>query len=525
MNQLTTKSTLLLAVMAAILGTGCIGKRAIGLVAPVPGDPNERLTVSNAYFERKINAVGAGTILLSTAASAYVGSNSNIISSYRKDGSVSTNKLLNGAVGAGAGFGLSYSISYMAKGKEKDLHKRPKNKEESMDWVRKKIGKGYAVIADEYGFGFENFRVIPKAKAANFRFSDRMDFTDYEKAFYGNLTYRTDFEKNLLNSLTNLSRANLVWLYQSLNFSLTPTTKERVEEGIFDKSYSIEDLTETASVVPRLREKAGTKAYGMSKSISDYGKVARGFPEYAAKSKEKAISLVKEFYTVREFKSSFPLHQKELLLKAEQLLSGADLYKLGELFEVSCLTIYPSESRLFFSYMPPDAYSVTTIKGIEPNNIRMACSSVNAYSSQTESLTSIDAGFLKYSLKVAQPSLFGKVLQYEVKNLNSSSSLTYCLHNVNDNIDERIKAAALEEAIDEGFDEIKRNIPDDWKFVKFFVKGIELIYDGYKIVNNPKNAILGAAADALIKEDPSMGVKIGKNVLIGYLSDFARNIP
>ncbi len=424
MNTGLQRAMLIYSILIVVIGSGCIGKRAIGLVEPIPNDVNERRAVKSALFERKINAVGMGGIALSTAATAYIGYNSNLVSSY-KDGEVSTNKPLNAMVGGGVGFGISYVINYSAKGKEKDLHSRLKNKGETITWVNKKLGNDFQVIIGNDELGFDNFKVVPKEKEEDFVFFNRGDFYDFDNAFSNSPMYVVNFEKNLINSFASLSKDDLVWVYQSKMNGLTPLTKEKVENSIFDKSRSIKSLAETARIIPRLREEAGKKAYSMASKISDYGEIRIGFPELGERAKNDAFLLVKDFRTVIEFKENFPKHHKELLIKAEQLLSGNELYMLGDAFEVRCVSIMPYESRIFHSYLPPYSYSVATIKEVESSKFSFTGNRITSTSIYEENVTPIDADFLKYSLQVIQSDFNGKILSFEIENHDANNSLKF----------------------------------------------------------------------------------------------------
>ncbi|MCB9205514.1 MAG: hypothetical protein H6603_11095 [Flavobacteriales bacterium] len=166
------KHGLLLLISGIVLvNSGCVVNRPQATTVTQP-DYNKRVSVSGAYYHRKVSAVGWTVMALSTAGGAVAGAMLPMVSYY--DGGEKVNLApVSGTIGGVAGFGTSYLIT-----RAFGWGKLPMSKD-AEKWV-KKANPQY-VIYDKRSE--TEFHIIHRSAETNYTVKNMQDVEDYRAAF------------------------------------------------------------------------------------------------------------------------------------------------------------------------------------------------------------------------------------------------------------------------------------------------------------------------------------------------------
>lgn len=508
----------------ALITQGCIANKAVGTFTPIFGDANGRIQVENAQFQRKLNFLAVSTMGLSTLGGGYLGYESNLTGTYQ-DGERVTLPGANAAIGALTGFGISYGVNLGLKGST--TYQSIESEADVRKWVNKKIGAGYTIV--RYNNGYHRFLVIPKKQERAFVFRQKSDFHDFYDAFAGSPSFGSSLNAGMGRSIGQLGWSDLKWAYSEFSSRMywTPSIASRIEDELFTKSSSIGQYGETARLSSRYKEQCRDKAYSKCRNIADYAEFRNYFSEWSDKASTAALSLVRDYSTASEFKRRFG-DDKALLTHVKSRLSAGDLKKLAALYELSCQTL--SSSGSYWYIIPPDSYGVVTLKDIPSSNI-----SLNARDETGRSLyksadyTLIDEfewqGVFNYSFAIFSPSPYARVVQFQPSFTSYERKyLEFCIHFVEDNMEERLLDAGINLGIDEGIGMIPN---EDLRNV---AKGAKAIYDIWQDASKGRNPIKAALIKGLagvIAEELNITIvgEIAADAFADMLIDFVKYAP
>lgn len=286
-------SILILIFSTILLFGSCVSNKPIGREQAYS---NQRVKVSNAKFDRKINALGVGTMVGMSVLGGYVGSKSNLISTY-ENGNKESISSANIALGTLTGFGISYLINLGLKGKG---IKRIDSKKDQRKWARKKKGGNYVILDSRNN---SNFTIINKKARKIFVFKTNQDFTDFENAFGNSNSY---FGKAIVRSTSHLSRNQLFDIYKKNNPSFDGNTKREIKNALFEKSNTLSSLIQFSRTFPEWKTKAASKALQACSSVRD----CKLFVDYFSKSydqgRDKAFLLSTNLDQCLHFAKAFP---------------------------------------------------------------------------------------------------------------------------------------------------------------------------------------------------------------------------
>ena len=134
-------------------------------------DYNLRRQVKDAHFRKKMNIIGASTIVIGTCAGAYYGYNTNLIKQQKGSETVAV-KPANAVIGGLVGLSVTTLGNYLVGRNKKVPCKSPDQ------WLDN-ANKGYIYLSGDNS----NFKVIHKSAESNFFVKNYGDFNDFVAAF------------------------------------------------------------------------------------------------------------------------------------------------------------------------------------------------------------------------------------------------------------------------------------------------------------------------------------------------------
>lgn len=513
MRQVFTYPLLFL-VSLLFTGPGCVSHKAVGDVSVQYGDPNFRSVVKNAHFEKKFSPLAISVMGAGAGLGGYLGYNSNLTGSYR-DGSRTTSKPANAAIGALAGFGISYLINTAIRGKEGPVYLTSPG--DANKWLRKSKRGDHRII--DFSYDYSDFRIIPRSLESRFLFSNRQDFADFYNAF-GKLSRY--FDPNVYKSLKALSWDDLYWLYydSAKNF-LSSGTVAALEDAMLAKAYTIAQFGKTAQAVGRLKDKARESAFGKAKTINDYRDFASYFPEWREDASRRAFNLISRAYDVENFINGFPEKQVDALKKATGLsLSQDEQNRLGQFSGKHAQSLPAYGTRTFYLFLPAYSFGIATVNDVTAGPLQVSVSDAEILSSLAPSLCSFTLH--ESFLSVVDPFSYPRVLKIDITN-PGSENLEVCLHIVQNDFSRRLLIQSWDEAA-------LLLIPESWTKTRALVNILSLSIEFIEFVNQTreqkiKSAIVKGLA-YLLKERYDLGEagSISVDVLADYLLDFTDHV-
>ncbi|MCB9282951.1 MAG: hypothetical protein H6563_02670 [Lewinellaceae bacterium] len=506
---------MLLSLSILLVGSGCISKKAIGFVTLQNNDPNQRSTVSDAHFNRKFSPVAISAMGIGAGVGGYLGYNSNL-TSYYKDGVETTFQPANAAIGAVAGFGVTYLANSAILGKKTQVYLA--SRDDAYKWLRKKRWNHYRII--DFGNSYSNFRIIAEDRESSFQFGNRQDFSDFYNAFGMNSLY---FDGNVRNSTQRLSWDDLYWLYQEkARNQLSSLTVTAIEDALLSKAYSIAQHGKTAQAVSRLKEEARKRAFNKARTINEYRDFASYFPEWRADATQRAFELIASAYDVENFINGFPEKQVDALKKAIHLsLSQDQQNHLAEFTGQHNQNLPAYDTKSFYFFLPAYSFGIVTINDVITSNpVEISVSDVEGFWLTNPDFTNFSV--YESLLSVIDPSSSPRLLEISVTN-TGSKRLAVCLHPVKNDLSRRI----LQQSWDDVALEV---IPEDWTFTRGAIKLFSWGKDLYDYFNqSPEQKIKSGIVKSLaylMKERYELDgwENITIDVLSDYLIDFVEHV-
>lgn len=513
-------------ILSVFLLTSCVSKTAVGDINYVSNDINERVEIKRAKKKRKYSSVAISVMGVSTIGGGLIGYNSNLTSYYDEDVK-KTNKIANASIGAAIGFGLSYFINSKILGNRK--FDQLESDEEAQKWVKKKLKKEYQII--NYNARFSDFRIIPDEKESSFRFRNKEDFDDYWLAYSPINTFQ--FNRCLGYSLVNFDWETLVWLYTDPKKSLLDHANlESIENQIYHASIDrgTKSMSKASELIPRFRDQLKDIALKESNSIRALARFCDYFREGFEEARDKALNLVVSLRSAREFHSEFPASDELLIAHAATIFKPPVLQELGKEFEVRCKNLRSGDFEKVRYYIPPNSFAVISLKHAPIEDIDISYSDIwntkktvihsKIYDPELFEIKLFTSPFhVHYAIKETPTYSTGKYTEIKIEN-NSHRMLTYCIHNVNNDLPLRIEKAGLSVAID---NTVRYCAGENQLIAGLAVSFITAIAEN----KNPfKRAILDASKEYILDE-LNLGVSsdFAGTLIIGYLEDVFKNIP
>lgn len=223
-------------------------------------DYNLRRQVKDAHFRKKMNIIGASTIVIGAGAGAYYGYNTNLIKQQKGSETVVV-KPANAVIGGLVGLSVTTLGNYLVGRNKKVPCKSPQQ------WINKS-NKGYLYLGGDNA----NFRVIHKSAESNFSVKNYSDFNDFMTAFPNSGSK----DKIILATANNVvSRAELNTIIQK--FPASPSTTQLKKEYV-SRSSTIIDLFDASEKYPETNLNVEELGSNLVNSVSNLQLFYKKFP-------------------------------------------------------------------------------------------------------------------------------------------------------------------------------------------------------------------------------------------------------
>ena len=285
-------------------------------------DYNNRYSVGNAHFDRKLSVAGGIGVAVTTGAGAYLAYQNKLIQ-YQDGSQTKDLKYGNAAIGALVGFGTSMIINKAIL--KQGTKKMPKSPQQ---WLNKTSNK-YAFIEGNSS----SFRVMNKSAENNYIVKDYHDFNDFNLAF-----------PNSLN-------------------------KEKVIAGTININLPIDDIEKIIQKYPASPSNLKLKKeyVSRSKSLSGLIEANKKYPETEVNVEELGKDLVYNMSSLQLFYREFPnsLYLKQLV---EKVVPSSSFNEL-ELFIISCPQIPKVELAKYWCVLKSPTISEMNLKNNKYNQV------------------------------------------------------------------------------------------------------------------------------------------------------------
>ncbi len=168
------KNIYILAILLIVISTSCLSKRALPKASLVP-DYNQRISVQNAYFKKRLSFTG---VLISGSVAgvgALAANEAKLTTFYNDKNEKITNEPLNYGLGGVSGLGVSF-LFHDAGGWGKEKKVDDKNKRNK--WIRKKIGNPNNYIIQNTS-QLEVFTLVKKTAQNSWVIKNMQDLDDF----------------------------------------------------------------------------------------------------------------------------------------------------------------------------------------------------------------------------------------------------------------------------------------------------------------------------------------------------------
>ncbi len=231
----------------------------------IGADRNGRYIIKNPHYQKRINAIGVSSIVVSTLAGGYGGYKSNLVTYYNDGQKMESMKYVDAGIGALVGFSVSYLANYLIGGINKQ-----KNAVNPQKWMK------LAKINDDYSFiekGYGDFKIIDNTFESKFYPNNMADVTEFRKAFGEDSKYLDDV---ILNSLPNITRSQVLHLINRY-----PKTKnmDKLKYAYIDKSNNVRDLFSAKEQFPDIKYDYVRKAKSLIDKLNDFVVFSKYYPE------------------------------------------------------------------------------------------------------------------------------------------------------------------------------------------------------------------------------------------------------
>lgn len=274
-------------------------------------DYNTRVKVSDPGYHKKINGVGVGAILATTAGGAYLGYQNELIAVSDANHSVKSDKYINAAIGGLVGFGVSSLANYLIAGQGKRVSFKG-TKDDMNRWVSK-YDNNYT------GLRITNGDIIMIADAADedYTVDNWSDIEDFYSVF-DDSQYKTDVFDQGVEVLDRRYMPDLIDKFPSCKY--VPDAKF----VYYDLSENLEQLFEAERRFPNRKYEVEEKAVKLTRSYSDARKFFDKYPS-SKFNKYVYINSLASSYTKNEAKaikkklgSTYYLTQNDLKKKKDR---------------------------------------------------------------------------------------------------------------------------------------------------------------------------------------------------------------
>jgi len=282
------KNFLVILLATLVVAPGCVVQKPDSTYVS-QADYNSRRTVQNAHFRKRTSGFGVVVAVSATAAGAYLGSQSKMVT-YYKGTELRNAPAADAAIGALAGLTLTYLVNYACGLNKKIPIDNPNH------WLNRS-NKNYLYLSGSN----QEFEVIHKTAHDRYAVKTFKDVEDFTKAFPASPRTNDIFwmggqtlERNLLPQLITLrpeNPYNIKIKYRYLN--LSPSTldcieaKNRYQEltdsaeiRAIEKIASVPDALAVEGNWPKSRypEQLGQKYFAFASSTSQFIDIANKYP-------------------------------------------------------------------------------------------------------------------------------------------------------------------------------------------------------------------------------------------------------
>lgn len=227
-------------------------------------DYNQRTSVKNPHFKRKLNPIGVITYGAFGAIGFVIGSQADLIPSY--DGEEQTNESLTGGI-VGASVATATAVTIGNK-ISKVGEVQPLNSKYSISLWIKKSNPQYRLL----GQSGSDVKLIHQSAENSFRMRSITDARDYHKVFGNRNKYYDTF---LGRDYQNIQRQYLPELLR-----LFPQSKhtEKFKERYVKTSKNVQELVTAVRMYPQYRDYGEQRGVALMRNLSDLRSYHRTFP-------------------------------------------------------------------------------------------------------------------------------------------------------------------------------------------------------------------------------------------------------